>query len=376
MQKFRVQRYTTQVTIPADQDTEDSPIVGSNGNNNQLNGILKGITVVAPALTGTAFTLYILGQRGETLFSKASLVEADTNYFDKDSNNRPLEIPLALQGVAPVRIKSTGTPDATGEITFSNTGAIVDGETVTVGDIVYRLKDALAQAYDVLIEPDVAAVGTVTSDNTNPDDGGTITVDDQIYRFKGTPAQANDIQIGIDADTTLANLIAAINGSGTEGVEYFAGTAQPTTPVTASTVTAHAFTITADVAGTGGNSIVLTESATHIAVDGTGTLGGTTAGAWSGDATLANLADAINRENGGGEAGVKYHTGTVAHPDVAAGAVASHAFTVTANEPVDEGNTIATTTTAAELAWGAGTLEGGGEAAERVFTVDLLVDRG
>lgn len=117
------------------------------------------------------------------------------------------------------------------------------------------------------------ATGTVTSDATNPDDGGTIVIDDIIYRFKSTPNQANDIQIGANAAATLDNLKAAVNGTGTEGVEYFAGTEQPA-GVTATTNTDTTQVLQAIASGFAGNSIVLTESATHLTVSGSGTLSG------------------------------------------------------------------------------------------------------
>lgn len=378
MKTFRVQRFTTSVVIPVNNDTEDAPVLS--GNSEQLNGILKGITINAPNLSGTAFTLWILGQRGETLFTKASLVENGLNYIGVDANNHPLSIPLSLRGVSPLRIKSTGTTDATGVLTFDNAGPIVDGQLVTIGDQVYRAKTALAAANDFLIEPDVAAVGTITSDNTNPDATGTITVDDQTYTlvaaFSAGPTVPNEVIIGIDADTTLANLKAAINGTGTEGVEYSVGTAQPTTPVTAGNIAAHALPITADTAGTSGNSIVLSESATHITVDGAGFLGGTTPGAWSGDDTLQNLSDAIELEDGAGQSGVKYHAGTPANAYVTAGDVAAHAITVTAVDGIDDPADVDTLSTVTVFTWGAATLTGGGELSARTFNVDLLIDRG
>lgn len=181
MNKYAVQRYTTSVVVPLNDDTHDAPVIGASGGPDELNGILKGITVSAPDLSGTALTISILGQRGEILFSKAALVENALNYIGVDANNHPLSIPLSLKGVSPVRIKSTGTANSTGTLTLDNNGAIADGETVSIGGQAYRLKLAIAQINDVLIEPDVAATGTVTSDQTNPDNGGVVRVDDQIY---------------------------------------------------------------------------------------------------------------------------------------------------------------------------------------------------
>ena len=185
MKTFRIQKYTTTVTIPINNDTEDSPVLGLNNRESQLNGILKGITIDAPALTGTSYVLTILGQRGETLFTKSSVVEAVKTHIGIDANNHPLSIPLALQAVSPVRIKSTGTPDATGTLTFSNNGAILDGETVTIGDVVYTFKDTLTgAANEIKIEPDVKAQGLIDMGATGPSAGKPITMGATTYRSR------------------------------------------------------------------------------------------------------------------------------------------------------------------------------------------------
>lgn len=75
--------------------------------------------------------------------------------------------------------------------------------------------------------------------STLPVDGDTVTIDGTVYRFKNVLAQAYDVLIGasIDADATPAvvgsntavNLYRAINGIGTPGVEYHALTVAHTT---------------------------------------------------------------------------------------------------------------------------------------------------
>lgn len=375
MNKFRIQRYQTTVTIPVNNDTEDAPVLS--GKTNQLNGLLRGITVVAPALTGTNFTLTILGQRGETLFSKASLVEAVNTHINVDANNHPLRIPLSLMEVAPLRIKSTGTPDATGVLTFQNDGPITNNKLVTIGDQVYRLRTSIAQANDVLIEPDVAATAVLTWDNAvNVTDGKKVTAGAVEYTFKTALTDgivANEVLIGTDGDDSLLNLKKAINAEAGGGTKY--GSATVINPdVSCGAVTAHAVTLTAKVAGTSGNSLAKAEDDDHLDFDGVGAT--FTGGAWSGDATLGNLADAINNEDGGGEAGVKYHADTALNAYVAASAVVSHAVTMTAKETVDDPADVDTTTDEPNFTWGALTLEGGGESVARTFNVDLLIDRG
>jgi len=114
------------------------------------------------------------------------------------------------------------------------------------------------------------ASAILTSDNTEVTDGDTVTIGTTVYRFKDTMAQAYDVQRhGTTADTTMGNLIKAINASGTPGSEYYAGTLiNP--DVTAGTLAAHAFTVTAKVPGQPGNLIAKAESSTHLDWDGTG----------------------------------------------------------------------------------------------------------
>lgn len=371
MNKFRIQRYQTQVVLPINNDKEDS------ANVDQLNGVLKGITVVAPDLTGSSFTLSILGQRGEVLFSKASLAKAATTYIGVDANNNPLEIPMSIMGEQVVRVKVAGTSDGTGVLTFANNGALADGDLVTIGSQVYRAKSTLAAAYDFLLEPDVAATAVLTWANTvNVTDGKKVVVGAVEYTYKTALTDgivANEVLIGSDGDDSLLNLKKAVNAEAGGGVKY--GSATVVNPgVTAGAVTSHAITFTAKVAGTTGNSLAKSTDEATLDWDGAGAT--FTGGAWSGDDTLANLADAINLEDAGGEAGVKYHADTPANTTVTAGAVIAHAVTVTAVETVDAPDDVATTETSARLAWGADTLVGGGEAAERTFDIDLLIDRG
>lgn len=67
----------------------------------------------------------------------------------------------------------------------------------------------------------------------------------------------------------MGNLIKAINATGTEGVEYYAGTLiHPT--VSAGTLGSHAFTVTAKTKGVAGNLIAKSESSDHLDWDGTG----------------------------------------------------------------------------------------------------------
>jgi hypothetical protein len=96
-----------------------------------------------------------------------------------------------------------------------------------------------------------------------------------------------------------------------------------------------------------------------------GTPLGTAANPWlvlvgaSQSASLNNLYYAINA---GGGAGVEYSTALVIHPTVASNVQSGNLLYVVARTAGTAGNAIVTTETGANIAWGAGTLAGGGAA--------------
>lgn len=211
-------------------------------------------------------------------------------------------------------------------------------------------------------------------------DTATVTIGSKTYTFvSALTSVEGQVLIGADADTSLLNLIRAINHSGTFGTHHYCAAAN--TQVSAATsVSSHAFAITALTAGSTGNSIVTTETSSHLSW-GSGTMTGgadaatVTIGSKTytfksaltptegevligadADASLLNLIRAIN------------HTGTpdtdykcaAAHTQVTAdSSVTSHAFAVTAIESGVSGNSVTTTETSGHLSWGAATLTGG-----------------
>jgi hypothetical protein len=97
----------------------------------------------------------------------------------------------------------------------------------------------------------------------NPADGDTVTIGSVVYRFKTDMAQANDIKIGSVVANTITSLEKTINGEGEEGTDYYAGTTTPLTDVIAS-VSRTTLNLTALVEGTEGNSIALASSDENI----------------------------------------------------------------------------------------------------------------
>lgn len=183
-------------------------------------------------------------------------------------------------------------------------GTAGSGSTYGTGTVANSLVNAAEGS-------DVAATGTLTSDNTAPSDGDTVTIGTKVYTFKTalTPTEGQ-VLINSTADAALLNLIRAINHTGTPGTDYQCAAANAFVSAAAS-VTSHAFAVTALTAGGAGNLIASTETSAHLS--------------W-GAATLTGGSDKV---------------------------------TVTAVETGTGGDSLATTETLANGSFGGATLSGG-----------------
>lgn len=243
----------------------------------------------------------------------------------------------------------------------------------------------------------------ITSDETAPSDGDTVTIGSTVYRFKTTPAQAYDVAIGASAAAALDNLKLAINANGVgDGSDYYAGTeAHPSVIATTNTDTTQK--VVSTTIGTTDNTLATTETSSHLSWEDT-TLGGGTGSSVTGVATasstfvidgttyyftnqlsedvtgtavaneilwvtndataLDNMKSAIN---GSGTEGTDYSTGTDAHPTVTATTNAAAAQTIEAKVFGTPGNSITTTETGDNMAWGGATLSGGTDSAKLIL---------
>lgn len=285
------------------------------------------------------------------------------------------------QNITPERLSLYFTDTlvkAQGTVTVSGQPAAND--TLTVDEIEYVFESTLTAA--------VAATATLTSDETQPDAGDTVTVGDQVYTFVEELTAVyggvrsyipNEVLIGADADATLANLVKAVNGSGTAGTHYSLGT-ELNPLVSAAAVSSHATVMTARSTGVGGNDIAKAEASDHLDWDGSGAVftGGVDTipyevkiGA-SAAATLDNLKAAINAT---GTPGTEYSVGTEAHPTVSAEANADTTQVLQARTGGVSGNSIVFTESMANTTIdGSGTLgttqAGGGTVGSKEFGND------
>ena len=124
--------------------------------------------------------------------------------------------------------------------------------------------------------PAVAAVGTLAQlGGANVVNNDKVTLGAKQYTFVTTlkSGATNQIKVGTTFDSSLGNLIAAINHSLGSGTKYSTGT-KSNAQVKAGALAGHAFTVTAFTAGTAGNSIVATTTSTHLTWNGHSTLAG------------------------------------------------------------------------------------------------------
>jgi hypothetical protein len=170
-------------------------------------------------------------------------------------------------------------------------------ETVTVGDQVYQLSldDTVTSGN---VEVDIQGDGTralsvlTLSGNAVADE--TVTIGSTVYTWKAEPSAAYEVDVGTDAATSIDNLYAAINASGTPGTEYGTGTLEhPDVSGTAEDATTLTVSADNDVAATVANALATTETMTNASWADT-TLGGGTGASTPGvDATAGETSDAL-----------------------------------------------------------------------------------
>ena len=204
---------------------------------------------------------------------------------------------------------------ATGTLTQG--GAATAGDQLEIDGVIYEYVTALSE---------VKATSTLTSDGTNVDEGDTVTIEGQLYTFRAAPVHSYDVDIGASAAVSLDNLKSAINASAGAGTSYGTGTdAHPLVTAEANDNTTQE--VTAKNFGTYGNVFLTSESADHLAWDGTTLAGGVDAVpneiALTGvaETELNSLKQAINNgdtEGAGEGEGTAYSTGTRPHPTVTA----------------------------------------------------------
>lgn len=265
-------------------------------------------------------------------------------------------------------IKSGREAVAASGVLTSNQTKPTAGKVVVIGAKTYTFVAALTE---------VKATATLTASG-QPTAGQKVTIGTNVYTFVTSLTSINkqnrttihaapySVLIGADYDTTLGNLVAAINGAAGEGTKYAYSTPAHTL-VDAGAVGSHASIMTAKTVGVAGNSIAKAEDSANLDWDGTGdTFSGgldsvanevSLVGADAG-VVIQNLIAAVN---GAAGAGTKYSSATAASTEMTAVLTSQFVMTVTAKVAGAAGNALAKTEDADELDWdGAGAVMTGG----------------
>ena len=103
-----------------------------------------------------------------------------------------------------------------------------------------------------------AATATFTlTKNLTSDD--TILIGSRTLKAEETPGTAYDFDVGSDQTATIANIVAAVNGTGTPGLTtYYTGT-EPPPEITAVATSGTVITFTAKIPGAIGNNFICRE---------------------------------------------------------------------------------------------------------------------
>lgn len=244
-----------------------------------------------------------------------------------------------------------------GTQTLTLSGNAANTETVTIGSVTYTWVTALTEAK-------AAATLTLSGNAAN---GERVTVEGRTYVFRtalSVPSVEEEVLIGTDAEESIDNLVAAINGAAGEGTLY----GQFTTPhrkVDAAKASSSTMTVTAKRVGAYANKYSVSETmgsgawGSAFLTGGVNSVPNQIVVAGSAAVSLDYLKDAINRTAVDATPGVHYSSATDRHPDVEATTNTATTQVVQARQYAFTNGSIATTETMGNGAWGAAAIAGG-----------------
>ena len=307
-------------------------------------------------LSGTTADSVVLSAKGTHKVLITNVTGATTLHV----NVSDITDAVKSQGKLTMDTKPVGLVAAQGKLTI---------DTQVSGGV----KAAGTLSIDEPVSGGVKAAGTLTIKEPVTD-GDTYTLDSKVYTLETSLSDVDgNVAIGGSEAQTKLNIVKAIDLSGTAGVDYATSmTAHPT--VTMAAFSNDDAVVTAKAVGTAGNSIVSTETFTHVNnVFDASTLGTTTTGVEADTYTLdskvyklqavltnvdgnvaiggseaqtkLNIVAAINLS---GTAGTDYATLMTAHTSVTMAAFSGDDAVVTASAVGTAGNSITSTETFAD----------------------------
>ncbi len=241
-----------------------------NGSNSKVNCISVGATIRVPALS--TITKVVNESAADAIISALatkypSLVITDQGDYD-DGVAYPY-MPFAKN-----KLIATTAPGVTNDTTEGYSIGSIWIDTTASPRAVYQCVDSATDAaiWKNLTLDDqpfaektpvnaVAASGTltVTSGGARILDGDKVTIATKIYTFKDTIGTTEgNVFIGANDTAALANLIHAINHTGTPNTSYYCAAVHPTVAGTSSDATTAV--VTAKTSGVAGNAIATTDT--------------------------------------------------------------------------------------------------------------------
>lgn len=197
------------------------------------------------------------------------MAEVDLTFIKTVTSDAANEILISTDGLGELSDDGTGVTDQNGAV--REIGGVVG--------VACLLQPNSTGGYcSASIQFNRTARAVAVSNGTNPVDGVTITIAGKTYTFKTTLGSTEgNVLIGVNATATMANLVAAINRSGTPGTVYIAAAAHAAVSAVASGLTANLYARTA-----GAFTQSVTVNATYFAAQA------------SGGAFLGGLTDVLN----------------------------------------------------------------------------------
>ena len=223
--------------------------------------------VFGPGPVGTNLGFTATSSSNEVIITPPAPLGPSDSLSVTTNNNMQVTIPVNpfTFNVFSIPTVDSGTPYALASTVNSAAGTLADVLNNTGLPVTAAIQSA-GQFQIVAGTSNIPAVQTLTNaSNTNNSAGDTITIGLSVYTMvTALGSAANEVLIGSNADASLGNLVAALNNQTGAGRTYSLAT-QKNSQVTAGAVSAHAFTVTAIVGGTPGNSIPVSTTAANLA---------------------------------------------------------------------------------------------------------------
>lgn len=143
------------------------------------------------------------------------------NVVDFNTTNIPKIITLA-----PAKVKNNRVDISSGMCWVLDAIAIANIQQLLIGKDIDMAGSVFKNGYSgPLLNSEVYVSDNLTFSSelglaTNPTANDTVTIGDVVFKFVASPTDEGDVDIGADAATSLANLVAAINGGAGAGTAY------------------------------------------------------------------------------------------------------------------------------------------------------------